>query len=61
LVFLGRMAGVEERSKAMRKVLEEEKFEIWEKELPIQFVPDQEELKSAIQFGKEFARKMLRP
>jgi len=44
--------------KAMRKILEEEKFEIWEKELPIQFVPDQEELKSAIQFGKEFARKM---
>ena len=44
--------------KAMRKILEEEKFEIWEKELPIQFVPDQEELQSAIQFGKEFARKM---
>ena len=42
----------------MRKILEEEKFEIWEKELPIQFVPDQEELQSAIQFGKEFARKM---
>ena len=44
--------------KAMRKILEEEKFEIWEKELPIQFVQDQEELQSAIQFGKEFARKM---
>jgi flavorubredoxin len=44
--------------KEMRKVLQEEKFEIWEKELPIQFVPDQEELKSAIQFGKEFARKV---
>ncbi|MGZ3569073.1 MAG: FprA family A-type flavoprotein [Thermodesulfobacteriota bacterium] len=45
--------------KEMRKVLVEEKFEIWEKELPIQFVPDQEELKSAIQFGREFARKVL--
>ena len=45
--------------KEMRKVLQEEKFEIWEKELPIQFVPDQEELESAIQFGKEFARRML--
>ncbi|MGZ3494988.1 MAG: FprA family A-type flavoprotein [Thermodesulfobacteriota bacterium] len=45
--------------KEMRKILQEEKFEIWEKELPIQFVPDQEELKSAIQFGKEFARKVL--
>ena len=45
--------------KEMRKVLVEEKFEIWEKELPVQFVPDQEELKSAIQFGREFARKVL--
>jgi flavorubredoxin len=44
--------------KEMRKVLEQEKFEIWEKELPIQFVPDPEELKNAIQFGKEFARKI---
>jgi len=45
--------------KEMRRVLEQEKFEIWEKELPIQFVPDPEELKSAIQFGKEFALKVL--
>ncbi len=44
--------------KAIRKILEEEKLEIWEKELPIQYVPDQEELKSAIQFGKEFAQKI---
>jgi flavorubredoxin len=44
--------------KEMRKVLEQEKFEIWEKELPIQFVPDPEELKSAIQFGRDFARKV---
>jgi flavorubredoxin len=45
--------------KEMRKVLEQEEFEIWEKELPFQYVPDAEELKSAIQFGKEFARKIL--
>ena len=43
----------------MRRALEQEKFEIWEKEFPVQFVPDPEELKSAIQFGKEFARKVL--
>jgi flavorubredoxin len=45
--------------KEMRRNLEQEKFEIWEKELPIQFIPDPEELKSAIQFGKEFAIKVL--
>jgi len=45
--------------KEMRRALEQEKFEIWEKELPVQFVPDPEELKSAIQFGKEFALKVL--
>ncbi len=44
--------------KEMRKALEQEKFEIWEKEFPVQFVPDPEELKSAIQFGKEFAKKL---
>jgi flavorubredoxin len=43
----------------MRKNLVEEKFEVWEKELPIQYIPDSEELKKAIQFGKEFARKVL--
>jgi flavorubredoxin len=43
----------------MRRILEQEKFEIWEKELAIQFVPDAEESKNAIQFGKEFARKVL--
>jgi flavorubredoxin len=46
--------------KEMRKALEQEKFEIWEKELPVQFVPDPEELKSAIQFGKEFAQKVTK-
>jgi flavorubredoxin len=44
--------------KEMRKFLEREKFEVWEKELPVQFVPDPEELRSAIQFGKEFGRKI---
>jgi len=43
----------------MRKALDQEKFEIWEKELSVQFVPDPEECKSAIQFGREFARKVL--
>jgi len=42
----------------MRKVLEKEKFDIWEKELPIQYVPDPEEIINAIQFGKEFAQKI---
>jgi len=45
--------------KEMRRHLEAEKFEIWEKELPVQFVPNSEELSSAIQFGKEFAKKVL--
>ena len=45
--------------KEMRRHLEVEKFEIWEKELPVQFVPNSEELSSAIQFGKEFAKKVL--
>ena len=44
--------------KEMRKVLEEEKFEIWEMELPVQFVPDSEELNRAIQFGRDFARRV---
>jgi flavorubredoxin len=42
----------------MRKVLEKEKFDIWEKELPVQYVPDPEEIINAIQFGKEFAQKI---
>jgi flavorubredoxin len=45
--------------KEMRKLLEQGKFEIWEKELPVQYVPDQEELKNAIQFGRDFAHKAL--
>ena len=43
----------------MRKYLEAEKFEIWDKELSCQFVPDSEELKRAIQFGKDFARRVF--
>jgi flavorubredoxin len=45
--------------KEMRKNLVEEKFEVWEKELVVQYIPDSEELKKAIQFGKEFAQKTL--
>ncbi len=45
--------------KEMRRHLETEKFEIWEKELPVQFIPNAEELEGAVQFGKEFARKIL--
>ena len=45
--------------KEMKRNLIEEKFEVWEKELVIQYIPDSEELKKAIQFGKEFARKVL--
>jgi len=45
--------------KEMRRHLELEKFEIWEKELSVQFVPNSEELDSAIQFGREFAKKVL--
>jgi len=45
--------------KAMRRVLEEEKFEIWEKELAVQFRPDSEELGRAVEFGREFAEKIL--
>jgi len=45
--------------KEMRKTLEESKFEVWEKELGIQYLPDTEELKSVVQFGREFAKKVL--
>jgi anaerobic nitric oxide reductase flavorubredoxin len=45
--------------KEMRRHLEMEKFEIWEKELPVQFIPNSEEMSSAIQFGREFAQKVL--
>jgi len=45
--------------KEMRRHLEMEKFEIWEKELSVQFIPDENEVKSAIEFGREFAKKVL--
>ncbi len=43
----------------MRRHLEAEKFEIWEKELAVQFVSDPEESKKTIQFGREFARRVF--
>ena len=46
-------------TKEMRKILEQEKVEVWEKELGAQFLPTPEELKSAADFGKEFAKKVL--
>jgi flavorubredoxin len=45
--------------KEMRKSLEEGKFEIWEKDLQIQYLPAPEELNKAIQFGKDFAKKVF--
>ncbi len=42
--------------KEMRKNLEEQSFNVWEKDLSVQFVPDSEELEKAIHFGKDFAR-----
>ncbi len=42
----------------MRSLLEAERFEIWEKELSIQYVPDREEINKAIEFGKEFAKRI---
>jgi flavorubredoxin len=44
--------------KAMRRALEEEKFEIWDKEFAIQFSPDPGELAGAIAFGEEFGKKI---
>ncbi len=46
--------------KEMRKALEQERFDIWEKELSVQFVPDPEEVTSAIQFGREFAQEVIK-
>jgi len=45
--------------KEIRKFLESEGFEIWEKELSVQFIPDSEEIKRATEFAKEFARRIL--
>jgi len=46
-------------SKEMRKHLEEGKFDVWDRELKVQFLPDQGELNSAFQYGREFAGKIL--
>jgi len=45
--------------KEMRENLEKAKLEVWEKELEIQYAPDQTELKKATEFGREFAKKVL--
>jgi flavorubredoxin len=45
--------------KEMRRHLEMEKFEIWEKELSVQFIPNENEMKNAIEFGREFAKRVL--
>lgn len=42
----------------MRRVLEQEKFEVWEKDLSVQYIPDSEEIEKAIEFGKEFAKRI---
>jgi flavorubredoxin len=42
----------------MRRILEQEKFEVWENEISVQYIPDSEEIKKAIEFGKEFAKKV---
>ena len=46
-------------TKEMRRILEQEKFEVWEKEIGSQFLPTPDELRSAIEFGKEFAERVL--
>jgi len=43
----------------MRKLLEENKFEVWEKECRVQYLPDTNELKNALQFGRGFAKRVL--
>ena len=45
--------------KEMRKHLEEAKFEVWDKELRAQFLPDPDESTNAIQFGRDFARRVF--
>jgi len=45
--------------KEMRKTLEENKFEVWEKECRVQYLPDSDELKNAFQFGRDFAKRVL--
>jgi flavorubredoxin len=45
--------------KEMRKTLEENKFEVWDKECRVQYLPDSSELKNAFQFGRDFAKRVL--
>lgn len=44
--------------KEMRRHLEDGRFDIWEKELSIQYIPGEEEIGKAIEFGREFARRI---
>lgn len=44
--------------KEMRRFLEQEKFEIWDKELSVQYVPNKEDIDKAIEFGREFAKRI---
>ncbi len=44
--------------KEIKRYLEQEKFEIWEKELTVQYIPSPEEIQKAIAFGKEFVKKI---
>ena len=43
--------------KEMRMNLEQEKFEVWEKELTAKYIPDPEEIKKAIEFGRSEERR----
>lgn len=42
--------------KEMKRFLEQEKFEIWDRELSVQYIPDKEDIDKAIEFGREFAK-----
>lgn len=46
-------------AKEMRRILEENKFQVWEREYRAQYLPDSRELKDAVEFGRDFAKKVL--
>jgi flavorubredoxin len=45
--------------KEMKKTLEEGRFSLWDRQLEVQFRPDDGELTNAFQFGNDFGRKVL--
>jgi flavorubredoxin len=45
--------------KEMKKLLEEARFSLWDRQIEIQFHPDDGELTKACQFGNDFGRKVL--